>query len=453
VIPISAAFKRELQRGAVRMCTIYRVALVNGTVLGFTDLDRDITWDDGNGSVTYVALEGYQRTDIDTSGALNVDNLEIQGPLSSPSITESDLRAGLWDFAGIKISRVNWGDFFVRNPITSITRSGTTATATVGSTAALATGDTLLIQGADQSSYNVQATITVTNSTHFTYTVSGSPVTPATGTLYYFTRMGALVYRVGTLGEVTIERANFKAELRGLAQAYTRVIGQLTSPSCRTVLGSTLCTVNLVPFTVSSTLTGVASDQRTLYDTTRTEPGPSGGVTINSISKHNPGHVVLASALNLPNGAPITISGCLGMTEVNTVTVVNNIAGDGLSFDLDVDTTSFPTYTGGGTVTPLGSGSGYFDNGVLTFTSGLNAGFSMEVQSYVPGQITLELPVGPPYDGFAAPQAGDTYTMHAGCDYSMATCRDRFNNIINFRGEPYLPGTDKLMQVGKQGSN
>jgi hypothetical protein len=454
VITISAALKRSLARAAGTFCTLYRVAWKDGTtVLGFTDFNQDITYDDGGGSVVYKAMSGYTRSDIETSGALNVDNLELDGPLVSPSITEADLIAGLWDFAAIKLSRVNWGDFFIQHPIVTITRSGSTATVTVGTTADLASGDTLVIYGAAQSQYNGAHVITVTGPTHFTYAVSGSPATPATGTLYYQTSMGALIYRVGTLGEVTMERNNFKAELRGLTQAYTRVIGQLTSPSCRTTLGSTLCTVNLTPFTVTGALTGVNADNRTLYDTARTEPGPTAGPSITHITQANPGHVTLGSALDLPNGAPITISGVVGMTNVNTVTTVNNIAGDGLSFDLPIDTSAFPAYTSGGTVTPLGSGSGYFDNGVFTWTSGANNGFSMEVQSYVPGQITLELPVGPPSVGVAVPQVGDTYSLHAGCDYSMATCRDRFNNIVNFRGEPYLPGTDKLLQVGAQGNN
>ena len=31
-----------------------------------------------------------------------------------------------------------------------------------------------------------------------------------------------------------------------------------------------------------------------------------------------------------------------------------------------------------------------------------------------------------------------------GCDKQLATCRDRFANAINFRGEAHLPGNDLL---------
>lgn len=67
--------------------------------------------------------------------------------------------------------------------VTSITRSGTTATVTTTSDHNLATGVSVTISGADQSAYNITATITVTSTTTFTYTVSGSPTTPATGTI------------------------------------------------------------------------------------------------------------------------------------------------------------------------------------------------------------------------------------------------------------------------------
>lgn len=67
--------------------------------------------------------------------------------------------------------------------ITSITRSGTTATVTTSAAHGYTTGDTVQITGANQTAYCGTKTITVTGSTTFTYTVSGSPTTPATGDL------------------------------------------------------------------------------------------------------------------------------------------------------------------------------------------------------------------------------------------------------------------------------
>ncbi len=67
--------------------------------------------------------------------------------------------------------------------ISSITRSGSTATVTTTSNHNLATGVSVTIAGASQTEYNIAAIITVISNTQFTYTVSGSPTTPATGTI------------------------------------------------------------------------------------------------------------------------------------------------------------------------------------------------------------------------------------------------------------------------------
>ncbi len=69
--------------------------------------------------------------------------------------------------------------------VTGITRSGSTATATIATNSTLVTGDYITISGANETDYNVTAQITVLSSTQFTYAVSNSPTTPATGTILY----------------------------------------------------------------------------------------------------------------------------------------------------------------------------------------------------------------------------------------------------------------------------
>ncbi len=444
------------------LCSMWLVKRVDGTVLAFTDHDRDIDfslegfligagisltpWIVGTGTQTYRAASGYTATDIATSAALNVDNMEVHGVLVSPSILEVDLNAGLWDFASICVFMVNWADFEIDNPITSITRSGAVATVTTPVAHGLVNGAAIAVSGALQAAYDIGPSIliTVTKPTKFTFPVVGTPATPATGTITYRTQFGAIIERIGNLGEVTIERGAFKAELRGLMQAYTRSIGEITSASCRADLGDARCTVDLAPLTVTSTITGTNPDGVTLYDSARAEPGPTGAVNIINVSNANPGVVTLAAPVPFPVGSPVTLSAINGMPLLNQDTIVRNPSG--VHFDLGIDTSDtavYGIYVDNGVCTPLGGSTGYFDYGLITFTSGLNSGLSMEVKSYVPGQITLQLPF--PY----AVVPGDAYTMHAGCDKSLATCRDRFNNIVNMRAEPYLPGIDRLVQVGR----
>jgi len=65
---------------------------------------------------------------------------------------------------------------------TTITRSGSTATA-IATSHGFSTDDLATIAGADQTDYNGEYQITVSDADTFTYAVSGTPATPATGTI------------------------------------------------------------------------------------------------------------------------------------------------------------------------------------------------------------------------------------------------------------------------------
>ena len=80
--------------------------------------------------------------------------------------------------------------------------------------------------------------------------------------------------------------------------------------------------------------------------------------------------------------------------------------------------------------------------GVLSFTSGLNAGRKVEIASWKALDKTLFLFLAAPF----LPQAGDQVRISPGCDKRYVTCRDRFNNLTNFRGFPHIPGTDALLE-------
>lgn len=67
--------------------------------------------------------------------------------------------------------------------ISGITRSGAVATATTAAVHNYVTGNPIRISGAGQTEYNGDFAITVTGTNTFTYTVTGTPATPATGTL------------------------------------------------------------------------------------------------------------------------------------------------------------------------------------------------------------------------------------------------------------------------------
>lgn len=93
------------------------------------------------------------------------------------------------------------------------------------------------------------------------------------------------------------------------------------------------------------------------------------------------------------------------------------------------------------TVNGLGGfADGYFRYGILTFTSGVNDGVAVDIESHVHADGAVMLVFWLPLP--ARPAAGDTFEIIVGCDKSFDTCQAKFDNVANFRGFPHMPGTD-----------
>ena len=82
------------------------------------------------------------------------------------------------------------GDQHSGSGIDSISRSSTTATVTTTNPHGLISGRQIIIAGATPSAYNGEKIITVTGTTTFTYSIAGSPSTPAGGTKTFSTPGG-----------------------------------------------------------------------------------------------------------------------------------------------------------------------------------------------------------------------------------------------------------------------
>lgn len=85
----------------------------------------------------------------------------------------------------------------------------------------------------------------------------------------------------------------------------------------------------------------------------------------------------------------------------------------------------------------------YGNDGRILFNSGLNAGFETYIKKHEAGpsstfEITLQQRT--PY-AFAV---GDSFTAFPGCNKRYnGNCLNKFNNVINFQGEPFIPGGDE----------
>lgn len=87
---------------------------------------------------------------------------------------------------------------------------------------------------------------------------------------------------------------------------------------------------------------------------------------------------------------------------------------------------------------------GFFNNGQVTCTAGANEGISREVlkSTYAGGKFRLSLKRAFPF----AISSGDLFDIKAGCNRTLEDCK-KFNNVINFRGEPYIPGIEAMNRV------
>ena len=94
----------HLDSGATTLCWCWKLARKDGVLQGFTDHDLSVTFD----GLTYEATSGFTASELHDSIGLSVDNLDVQGAITSDRLSEGDLLAGLYDDAEVEIYRVNW---------------------------------------------------------------------------------------------------------------------------------------------------------------------------------------------------------------------------------------------------------------------------------------------------------------------------------------------------------
>lgn len=113
-----------------------------------------------------------------------------------------------------------------------------------------------------------------------------------------------------------------------------------------------------------------------------------------------------------------------------------------------------PEYRGLGVVTELrgsqlfmASGLGgfsrdWFAGGRLVWRSGANEGLEGHVKAHPVGgeKAVVELWLSPPM----GPAVGDEFEVFAGCDRTAAMCSAKFDNMLNYRGFPQMPGDDAV---------
>jgi uncharacterized phage protein (TIGR02218 family) len=239
--------------------------------------------------------------------------------------------------------------------------------------------------------------------------------------------MGILRLRRGWFGEVVLtEQGVFRNELRGLTQALSQRIGELYSPECRADLGDQRCRVPIWPAEVAREMAYALGD----HGRVATGPGSDLAAFENRLYR-----CVVAGTTAAE--APVYDT-TLGVETVDGSAVFEAMEAWSRSGTV-VDVVDRTTFTG--VIDEPRAVDGWFAGGVLTWESGANAGRSIEVKAWMQatGETQLFLPMG------YSISPADTFRIHPGCDKRLDTCIERFANILNFRGDPYVPGQYSLM--------
>ena len=103
---MDTGLKAHLETGLTTIAHAWAIERKDGIVLGFTDHDRDLSFD----GVIYRADTGLSALSLAQSTGLSVDNTEALGALSDLSIREDEIEQGRFDGAEVRAWLVNWTD-------------------------------------------------------------------------------------------------------------------------------------------------------------------------------------------------------------------------------------------------------------------------------------------------------------------------------------------------------
>jgi uncharacterized phage protein (TIGR02218 family) len=100
------ALLRSIASGATTLARCWTLRRRDGSVLGFTDHDRDLDV----AGIVHAAGTGLEGSDMHAELGFAVGGGEVAGALAAPGLAETDLAAGLWDGASVEVWLVDWQD-------------------------------------------------------------------------------------------------------------------------------------------------------------------------------------------------------------------------------------------------------------------------------------------------------------------------------------------------------
>jgi uncharacterized phage protein (TIGR02218 family) len=152
----------------------------------------------------------------------------------------------------------------------------------------------------------------------------------------------------------------------------------------------------------------------------------------------------LADRLNQETGRRYTATCSADLGDARCTVDLSNTALRGVGTIAALGGTSSFTAAGLGAFA-----ENWFSAGRLEWTGGANVSLAVEVKRH---RVEASAVIIDLWQAMPEPLSlGDAFIVTAGCDKRLETCRDRFNNALNFRGFPHIPGNDFITRYAVSG--
>lgn len=324
----------HLAQDVTTLAVCWRVTRRDGVQILGTEHDRDLTITEGDYAGTYMAAAGITGSTVQSTSDLSVDNLEVNGAINNTGdltlidLTVADIESGLMDNAQVTLLMVNW-------------------------------------EAPDD---------------------------------------GQVVLRTGTIGEISrTSEGQYKTELRGLTQYLSKNLLRSYGTACDADFGDARCGIDLVALTVTGTVTAVTSNRR-FVATLDDSPGTVMDTELFLPMYHD---IAVGDTFTIRPGCDKSMPMC--KIRFNNIA---NFRGHGLWTPGTADMMDYggkSAKVGGGSILDIASGliqemidrwlaaieanrpnpidspdSPWYDGGLITFTSGDNSGYAMEVKRTLP---------------------------------------------------------------------
>lgn len=476
---VPTALQATLESELATLATCWKLSLQNGSEYFFTDHDVDLVIDGD----TYEAASGMMPKALDQNTKLSPDNMDVVAFLESAKISETDILAGDLDYATIDIFVVDYNNL---NPI-----GGQTAYSTFGTESySVFAQQTELVESVEFGHFDIGLIVSAWNADLPACTV---------------TKLWARLRWQGT-GGAPIKIGIYDASGSDAAQWAIEQVTPETLIASSPTSGWKSITVDwdltagekalaIIAYNVPADTYGL----RVFYDFANGTPDDGSVVRDVSQFLNNPlGDLGAASPKNYclyaeyEYTSPVTErlwlaqGWVLGKVEISDQAFQVEIRGKAQHLDqqlvdhttaecravlgdtrctIDMDDSAGTYRYDTGAVTSQSSdrktfidtnapaSEDFFAGGLLTWNTpasgesfnGGNAGYQMEIKSY--DIVTQEFVLFQPMPSDI--EVGDEFTVKYGCNKSSTQCKARFSNLVNFRGEPFIPGWDATLHTGK----